>query len=147
MLKQFFILLFIILSSEHENAKINISSIEGKIIEYSSNQRITMEINGYIKDDEPISLTLFLNDESKNIYIIKSICYNSTIINEGISSMKYTADFSLISKGHYILQKFRYKRNNYKNYKNIIPVKITVFEDSSQDIYLTNFKGDIVATG
>ena len=103
MLKQFFILLFIILSSEHENAKINISSIEGKIIEYSSNQRITMEINGYIKDDEPISLTLFLNDESKYIYIIKSICYNSTIIKEGISSMKCTADFSLISKGNYIL--------------------------------------------
>ena len=103
MLKEFFILLSIILSSSHENEKINIRTIEGKIIEFISNQRITMEINGYIIDNEPISLKLFLNDESNNIYIIQSICYNSTIIKEGISSVRCTTDFSLISKGNYIL--------------------------------------------
>lgn len=148
MLKQFFILLFlsIVLTSSHENTIINIRSIEGEIIEGRLNQRIIMEINGYIRDDELISFTFLSNDESKKIYIIKSICYKSTIIKEGISLMKCMADFSNVTKGNYILQKFRY---TYKgtDYENIIPVKMIVFEDVTKAIYLIDFKGDIVATG
>jgi len=129
MFKQFFILLFFLLvfSSASGNALINIRAIEGEIIEGRLNQRITLEINGYIGDDELISFTIVSNDESKNIYIIKSICYKSTLIKEGISSMKCMADFLNVPKGNYILTKFRYTYKEY-DYIIIIPVKFTVLE-------------------